>query len=392
MKNKIKLLCVFSLIFPLQLNAELSSLDEQELDAVYGQAIFEVKDQFVEQADGSELEMVRLTVGARVEINLNAEEVVLGRYWRPEGTDCTGGAHNQVCYNSGSTPVYDESNNLDWACTGNPCGNVGLSDGDYLSSDKTHNVGEASFFDTGIFPSGYQPENGADVKIRDLTMGQVNCVNGVCDLTPFVQENPYFEFAFEESGGVRELVGFRLGAEDTYGYQGQVLDVISGFVKPSIEAEAKLLGISVGTIKGDVMLGGVRTIGFLDAKTSVVTETGGLTGVLVGNSQDLVDQSPHAQLFPVQSNYMDHTEAFFVAAGIKPITWSKVGTYTPYEAAPGFWFNLGGDGGLVSQTQKGDHPVNYFPGHPKHTQYALGTRPQQNYTNPQGTWSTTYTK
>lgn len=390
--NKLAL-CALSIVLPLQLNAELSALDDSQLGIVYGQAIFEVKDQYVPQSDGSELEMIRLTTGARIEINANVAEVNLGRYWRPEGTDCTGGAGgNKVCYNSsatagsGGSATYAQNNNLDWACTAKPCGSVGLDSSNYLSSALTHNVGEESFFNTGVFPGGYQPDNGVDIKLRDITMGQINCSNGVCDMTPFVQENPYFEFAFEEVGGVRQLVGFRTGAEDATGYQGNIIDVVSGFIKPDITVDAKLLGISVGTITLETMLGGVRTIGWIDAKNTVVKSTGGLTGLLINGPESLMSQSPTAQLFPVQSNYLNHTEAFFLSAGIKPITWSQVGDYTPFETSPGFWLNMGGDGGLQAKTQEGDHPVNYFPGHPKAAQYAG----QQNYNSPQQAWSTTY--
>ena len=74
-----------------QLHA-MQAMNESELAATYGQAIFEVSENIVQQENGSELNMLRITMGAHIEINANVDELALGRYWRPEGTNCTGGA------------------------------------------------------------------------------------------------------------------------------------------------------------------------------------------------------------------------------------------------------------------------------------------------------------
>ena len=68
-----------------QLHA-MQAMNESELAATYGQAIFEVSENIVQQENGSELNMLRITMGAHIEINANVDELALGRYWRPEGT------------------------------------------------------------------------------------------------------------------------------------------------------------------------------------------------------------------------------------------------------------------------------------------------------------------
>lgn len=364
--------------------AAMQPLDEHELADTYGQAIFEVTDQVVNQDGGADLRMLRMTMGARIEINANIEELALGRYWRPEGTNCIGGANGQVCYNNIIPASYND--NINWACTGNPCGNVGLSDSDYLSSEKTHNVGEKPFFD---YPGGFEPDGGVDIKLRDVTMGQIRDKgNGQYEMLPFVQENPYLEFAFDETSGARKLVGFRLGFENTVGYQGNIIDVISGFIRPTITADSKLLGLNVGAIKLEAFLGGSRAIGFLDKNTMTLDATGGLTGLLVSDRESLIEQSPHAQLFPVQSIFLDNTPSFFFSVGTRSIQWSPTQGFSPEISRPGFWLNLGGDGGLIAETQKGSHPNNYFPGHPNYPIYSAN----ENYGDVANlpSWSQTY--
>lgn len=367
--------------------AGMQPMDESEMSSTYGQAIFEVTDQVVSQPGGADLSMLRLTIGARIEINANVEELSLGRYWRPEGTNCTGGAGgDKVCYNNVLPVSYND--NINWACTAKPCGSVGLADENYKSSALTHDTGgEKSFFD---FPGGYQPDGGVDIKLRDVTMGQVRDKgNGQYELLPFIQENPYFEFAFDETSGARKLVGFRIGSEESFGYQGNIIDVISGFIRPNITAnvEVPVLG-GLGTIKLEAFLGGVRTIGWLDTKTLDLYSVDGLASVLITGPDALLDQSPHAQLFPVQSNYLEHSKAFFFSVGTRSIQWSSVQGFSPDVTSPGFWLNMGGDGGLIAKTQEGDHPNNYFPGHPKNAIYGGNT----NYGNIANlpSWSQTY--
>lgn len=390
-----KILLLLVVLLPAFPAAAMKAMNESDLASTYGQAIFEVTDQAVQQADGSSLSMLRLTMGAHVEINANIEELSLGRYWRPEGTNCTGGAGgDKVCYNNIVPESYND--NIDWACTAKPCGSVGLNSDNYKSSELTHDVKDNSFFDKTYFPSGFQPDSGVDVKLRHLTMGQVrdDDGDGVFELIPLVQENPYYEFAFDESGGNRKLVGFRLGFEDSFGYQGNAIDVISGFIRPSITVDAKLFGsINVGQIFLETQLGGVRTIGWIDANTTFLKGTTGLTGLLIGSEEDLQDQSPHAQLFPVQSNYLNHSPGFFFSVGTRSISWSEVGGFSPAATQPGFWINLGGDGALIAETQKGSHPINYYPGHSYGQGYRDGIGGSaniQNYNNAQPSWSETY--
>src|SRR5690606_34197569 len=91
---------------------------------------------------------------------------------------------------------------------------------------------EKSFFD---FEGGYQPDGGIDIKLRHVTMGRL--VDGV--LEPLIQENPYLEFAFDAN----RLVGFRLGFEETWGYQGNIIDVMTGYIRPEITVKATMLGL-----------------------------------------------------------------------------------------------------------------------------------------------------
>ncbi len=347
--NKILMPLLLLIMAPVSTLA-LVAMDEQQLSDTHGQALYEVTDTLVPQPEGGDLRMLRLTMGARVELNANIEEIALGRYWRPEGTNCTGGSGgDKVCYNN-IVPV-DYNDNINWACTGNPCGSVGLDPSNYLSSSLSHGF-EKSFFD---FEGGYQPDSGVDVKLRHVTMGRL--VNNV--LEPLIQENPYLEFAFDAN----RLVGFRLGFEETWGYQGNIIDVMTGYIRPEITVNATLLGLNVGTIKLSAFLGGVRTIGWLDTKTLTLKSTGGLTGLVVSSPDALVSNSGHAQLFPVQANYLDHTKAFFFSMGTRSIQWSPVQGFSPEVTSPGFWLNMGGDGALIATTQNNDHPNNYFPGH-----------------------------
>lgn len=373
-------------LFSVFSHADLIEIPETELSNTYGQAIFEVKEQVVKQTNGSDLSMLRLTIGAQVEINANIGKIALGRYWRPEGTNCTGGAGgNKVCFNNQAPATYND--NIKWACTSKPCGAVGLTDS-FKSSGLTHSVGEKKFSE---FPGGFEPDGGVDVKIRDLTMGQINCDSSGnnCQMTPFVQQNPYLEFAFDESKGFKQLVGFRLGAEDSFGYQGNIIDVVSGFIRPSITAGLGLLG----ELKLTTQLGGVRTIGWIERTTTTVTKIDGpavlLTPLIKSNLQIL---SSTGQLFPVQSNYLNHSKAFFFSLGTRSIDWSAVSGFRAATSQPGFWANLGGDGALVSKTQEGDHPINYYPGTAKYDLYrtAADGKPAQNYTQPQPSWSETY--
>lgn len=362
----------------------LKPMLEAELDSVHGQAMFEVLDQMVgDQPGGQDLRQVRLTIGARLEANMNVEELTLGRYWRPEGTNCSGGSGNdKVCYNNIIPATYND--NINWACTAQPCGSVGLNGDNYTYSDLSHGGGNpGSFF---AAPGGFQPDGGVDIKLRDVTMGRVNSDGS---FEPLVQENPYLEFAFDDSGETQKLVGFRVGFEETHGYQGNIIDVMSGFIRPNITVQANLIGINVGTIKLEASLGGVRTIGWLDPKALNLISTGGVTGLLVTDPDALVNQSGHAQLYPVQSNYLDHTKGFFISLGTRSIQWANVLGFKPELTQPGAWLNMGGDGGLIATTREHYHPNNYLPGHPKNDQY--GSHPNYNIgASNMPTWTENY--
>ena len=373
----------------------MQTMDDHAMSDTYGQAIFEVTDQTVAQSDGSLLDMLRITVGARIEINANIDEIALGRYWRPEGTNCTGGpGGDKICYNDVVPASYDDK--IKWACTANPCGSVGLDASEYVPSALSNGT-DTPFFN---FPGSYEPDSGVDIKLRDVTMGQVisstdSNGNTVYELTPFIQENPYIEFAFDESSGSRQLVGFRMGAEESYGYQGNIIDVISGFIRPTITAQVGLGSFNLGNIHLEAFLGGVRTVGWLDASNLVIygiEDTSGLgflVDLLAGEPEKLMNESPHPQLFPVQTNYLDHTKGFFISMGTRSVQWSSVQGFSPEITEPGFWINMGGDGGLIANTRYTNHPNNYFPTHDKFATY--GTLPNYGDTLTRPSWSQTYT-
>lgn len=375
--NKILAPLLLFFVAPATVSA-LQPMDEQELAGTHGQALYEVTDTLVEQPEGAALRMLKLTMGARIELNANVEELSLGRYWRPEGTNCSGGpGGDKVCFNNIIPSTYND--NINWACTAKPCGSVGLHSDNYLSSELSHGF-EKSFFD---FEGGYQPDGGIDIKLRHVTMGRL--INDV--LEPMVQENPYLEFAFDQS----QLVGFRVGFEETWGFQGNIIDVISGFITPDITVDATLFGsIPVGKITLVAALGGVRTIGWLDPRTLTLKNTGGITGLLITGPEALMNRAAHGQLFPVQANYLDHTKAFFLSMGTRSIQWSPTQGFSPEVTEPGFWLNLGGDGGLIARTQNNDHPNNYFPGHSYGGIYANKTTHLAPTGKTLPTWSETY--
>lgn len=407
-----KIIIVMSaLLLSMLSQAKLEPMSEASMSNTYGQAIFEIKhNKNVDQGAGkNKLDMLKITIGARIEINANVAEVSVGRYWRPEGTNCSGGPGNKICFNGtvpskpadNSNPAADGSDyygsNLSWACTAKPCGSIGFKDDEYVSSTLTHagtalnGLSPKKFFD---FPGKFEPDGGVDIKLRDVTMGQIRSIGGGrYEMTPFVQENPYFEFAFDNTGGTRKLVGFRLGAENSFGYQGNVIDVLSGFIRPKIKAKAAIGLLPLGDVTMEADLGGVRTVGWLDARGIHNLKVAGVASLLIRNRDSLVNMSKHPQLYPVQSNYLDNSSGFFLSMGVRSIKWSKhtpnsanPNGFQPSVTAPGFWLNMGGDNGLQSKTKEGDHPKNYFPGHPNFNKYSAST----NFTQPQPSWSSTY--
>lgn len=407
-----KIIMILSaLLVSLSAQAKLEPMSEDAMSDTYGQAMFEIKhNKNVAQGGGrNSLDMLKITIGARIEINANVAELSVGRYWRPEGTNCSGGPDgNKMCFNGDVAPITNNNPNpdgsdyyghLSWACTAQPCGSVGFKDKEYISSTLTHagtalnGLSPKQFF---AFPGEFQPDGGVDIKLRDVTMGQIRETSrgsGKYEMTPFVQENPYFEFAFDNTGGTRKLVGFRLGAENSYGYQGNVIDVLSGFIRPNIKADAKLGELPLGTVTMAADLGGVRTVGWLDPRGIHDLKVDGIARMLIANRKDLVNMSKHPQLYPVQSNYLKNSSGFFLSMAIRPVQWTKhtpnadnPNGFKPSLTAPGFWLNMGGDGGLRATTKEGDHPNNYFPGHPNHNKYSAST----NFNQPQPSWSATY--
>ena len=77
--NKILAPLLLFFVAPATVSA-LQPMDEQELAGTHGQALYEVTDTLVEQPEGAALRMLKLTMGARIEINANVEELSLGRY------------------------------------------------------------------------------------------------------------------------------------------------------------------------------------------------------------------------------------------------------------------------------------------------------------------------
>lgn len=276
--------------------ADLQAIPDEALGDFVGQAIFKVQDfKAYPQSGGGSLDFTRMTVGAKVEINANIALLELGRYPRATINDSrynTGAVHDNnkaYCREGGRFC----SSNDGWACANNPCG-----------------------WDSNGDSGGNTPD--VDIRIRNLSLGTESGGN----LSDFVFENPYVEFAFSGTGASRKLVGVRTGYAKATGIMGNVIDVISGALRPYVKDDT--FGLQVGYLP---MIGS-RNKGYIDGFFEPgLVNTLGKSGpqlwatrtITLANSQDF--------FMSLQNRKVDYP-ALSATVGASPTAW------------PGFWMNI----------------------------------------------------
>jgi hypothetical protein len=375
--------------------AELTPIGDQELDGLYGQALFRLDEtKGIAQPDGTSLDFTKLTLGLKIEQNVTIDRVVAGRFYRPDGgTDAFGAA--QDCISLGKICYYDQVN--PWNCSSTTCG--GLA-GTYnvaglLYGETFSDLGLLDHKEFSTFQSGFDPTNdrtNVDVILRDVTLGYVNDFTG--ELVDAVVEKPYLELAYasEDDGygnTIRSVEGFRFGFENQNGIMGNAIDVFTGFLVPHATMEIVALGLTAATINIDPWVGGVRTAAYVDPNKSIVNSCvglacGGLGAILAGGDPStpagLALASPEAQVFPLQSVSLVNAQGFFLSVQKKPVQWPDLPTGTPEVALPGVWINMGGgNSGLQVSNTASWHPDNYFPGHPLDSVYLPANNTNNGY-------------
>ena len=400
-KNLQALLVLFSLFFSLQSTADLTSLSDhalsdEALGEVTGQALFKIEEDTVPNAEG--ITFSKLTLGLEIAMNVNIDELSIGRYYRQGGNTCMAGQHGRFCANTSASDSYNA-----WNCLENKCGGIDqyTSDGTPFSASalvygdliglsgaekadaalasmglfqsENHYKNSAPFTRSDIFPSGFERTSDTDISLRDMTFGRVieNSDGTTQTLEDFIIQKPFIQFAHEDvtvgSETVRKIAGLRLGFGSSSGVQGQAIDAVSGFVRPVVDVTVDagtIIGIPVGTAEFTFApyLGGVRTAGFIDidpTKTLVAPCDGSsLICGKVGNAADIAIASPQAQLFPMQNLVLDDSPVVWLSVQSKDINYpsdtvdvkqdkSDPNSATDsvefdYETAKaGFWFNLG---------------------------------------------------
>ncbi|HCM04431.1 MAG TPA: hypothetical protein DIC30_00295 [Oceanospirillales bacterium] len=430
----------------LQSSADLTALSDnalsdEALGQVTGQALFKIEEDTVPNSEG--ITFTKLTLGLEIAMNVNIDELNVGRYYRQGGNTCMAGQKGRFCDNTLATDPFNS-----WNCTENKCGGIdnydgnnplsasalvygdliGLSGAEKLGAalasviNDDHYANSAPFTRSDIFPSGFERTSDTDIRLRDMSFGRViENQDGTQTLEDFIIQKPFIQFAHEDvtvgSETVRKIAGLRLGFGSSTGVQGQVIDAVSGFVRPVID-----VSVDAGNLVGQAeftfapYLGGVRTVGFIDTdpnKTLVSPCSG--SGIVCGSVEDAAkvsEASPQAQLFPMQNLVLDDSPAVWLSVQSKDVSYPSDtqevdngagGTDSikfDYETAKaGFWFNLGALGlskngtnvlqqvdgssnytsaslqefnvlsGIQGKTAKPLHPDNYFSAHPNNTKY-----------------------
>jgi hypothetical protein len=412
--NSVFLLLVMSVV----VSADMVSMDDSELGNTAGQALFKLEEN-VSTTD-SDITFNKLTLGLKIETNITIDEISLGTFYRQDGNTCT--EAGRFCTN-------DTGSYTLWNCTVSECGGItadsdndgespfqagALVYGDILGLTEAQKGDAAwasavngdpynnnvSFSDNSIFKSGFEYTQDTDVHIRDLTMGRVivDEITGQETLEDFIIEKPFIEFAYDNSavasGGSSEIVGARVGFGSATGTQGNVIDVLSGFVQPVVETSIDGGVLGNATFTFAPYLGGVRTPGYIDpVKSELVAPcTPGSDVVIdlicgsVDTIEGIAEASPQAQIFPLQNITMDESPTFWISFQSQDVTYNSDtitnsdGTETEYvyeTAKAGVWINLGAlqvqvDGtdvswenmesytGVLTDTSQPLHPDNYF--------------------------------
>ena len=399
--------------------ADLTAISDDDLGNLTGQALLKIEETPSTFAGQEDVTFTRLTLGLKIEINSTIDEISLGNYYRQPGNTC-GSTGGRFCDNTEVGNKYNA-----WNCSVSTCG--GITDdhgnnpfsasavvyGDLLQltgGEKTaaawgaitgdHYASSKPFTDSNIFPSGFERTTGTDLKLRDVTLGRViENADGTQSLEDFIMEKPFIEFVYDNSTGVKQVSGLRIGLGTSTGTQGNAIDVLSGFVQPVVTASASVsfLGIpGQGDFTFAPYLGGVRTPGYIHTTKTIA---GGCTpsGVLgstvcdkVATGADIAESSPQAQLFPLQGLVMKESDSVWLSIQSKDINYepdTKKGLTYNYETAKaGVWFNLGAlsiyEGGrklgineltaatgVTANTTQPKHPDNYFAANPNNTKY-----------------------
>ena len=129
MKIIIKRFCTLFILLSVSVSSqsELTAIADEELNEHYGQALFRIDEtNGVAQPDGTALDFTKLTLGLKIEQNVNIEKVVAGRFYRPDGgTSAFANGNVQSCFNE-KICYYDQLN--PWNCSNEKCGGI---DGTY---------------------------------------------------------------------------------------------------------------------------------------------------------------------------------------------------------------------------------------------------------------------
>lgn len=406
----------------LQSSADLTALSDnalsdEALGQVTGQALFRIEEDTVPNSEG--ITFTKLTLGLEIAMNVNIDELNVGRYYRQGGNDCMDGQKGRFCANTLATDPYNT-----WNCLENKCGGIDNYDGNnpfsasalvygdliglsgsekssaalaaIISSDNYRN--SRTFLDASIFPSGFERTSDTDIRLRDMSFGRViENQDGTQTLEDFIIQKPFIQFAHEDvtvgSETVRKIAGLRIGFGSSTGVQGQAIDAVSGFVRPVIDVSVDagtIIGIPVGKSNFTFApyLGGVRTAGYIDVdptKTLVAPCEG--SSLVCGNVADaagIAESSPQAQLFPIQNLVLDDSPVVWLSVQSKDVTYPSdtvevlkdksnpnSGTETvkfDYETAKaGFWFNLG----ALNLTKNGSPVLEGISGESTYTAASL---------------------
>lgn len=389
----------FLLVLSTTSTADLTSLSDnalsdEALGLVSGQALFKIEE--YDSTSQADISFTRLTLGLKVEMNVNIDELSLGTFYRQPGNSCNTTFEGRFCTNN-------IGNFSEWNCSETTCG--GITDdhgnnpfsaaavvyGEHLELTSSE-VQDATFGSLGgdhyassvmfkddpnkdsayFFPSGFERTETTDIKLRHLSFGRVieerdtnGDLTGVQRLEDFIIEKPFIEFVHDDTGGVRKIAGLRVGFGSSDGTQGQAIDVVSGFIQPVITAtaSANLFGLQgSGTFTFAPYLGGTRTAGYIDPDETK-TLVGGcarsgsalVSAVVCGKvdtAEKITESSPQAQLFPLQNLVLSKSPNIWISMQSKDIDYeSDIGAHPDgsgqqikfdYETAKaGFWFNLG---------------------------------------------------
>ncbi|MFT6189168.1 MAG: hypothetical protein ACJARQ_000975 [Oleispira sp.] len=390
---------LFFLSVSLQSSADLTALSDnalsdEALGQVTGQALFKIEEDTVPNTEG--ITFTKLTLGLEIAMNVNIDELNVGRYYRQGGNTCMAGQHGRFCANTSASDPYNA-----WNCLEDKCGGIdqytsdgtpfsasalvygdliGLTPGEKTSAalaaldlfgEPNHYKNSAPFTRSDIFPSGFERTSDSDLRLRDMTFGRIkDNPDGTQTIEDFIIQKPFIQFAHEDvivgSETVRKIAGLRLGFGSSTGVQGQAIDAVSGFIRPVVDVyvdAGNIIGIPLnGSFTFAPYLGGVRTVGFIDidpTKTLVSPCDGsGIVCDKVSNAEGIQSSSPQAQLFPMQNLVLEDSPVVWLSVQSKDVNYPsdtvdvKQDSSDPnsptdsvkfdYETAKaGFWFNLG---------------------------------------------------